>query len=293
MGSQRVTLEKPLARPSFPILLYRRIELELRKATSNWRALPDFVIVGAQKSGTSSLHRYFCQHPSLLPAKIKEVHFFNGGLDPDWDKFTSGEALYRSYFPLRGTVRQYDALCFEASPDYLFNPIAIQRMRELMPEVKIIVLLRDPVERAISHYFHERRRGRETEEMGRAFALEDERLSRSIRERDFKDSHFINLSYKSRGLYAEQVRRLFEHYPREQVKVFEAEEFFEDPKSVMSNILEFLGLCDFPNLIDVKPIGVGKNRTNVPIEIRDHLSSYFHIPNLELVELLGRKFRWS
>ena len=173
MNSSRVTLERPLVKPPLPELVRRRIELKLRKATSGMRALPDFIIAGAQKCGTSSMHQYLTQHPRLLAGSIKEIHFFDGGLDPVWDKYAEGEALYRSYFPLRSTVRQKRALCFEASPDYMFNPAAAERMARMVPDAKIVVLLRDPVERAISHYFHELRRGRESEDIETAGGKSD------------------------------------------------------------------------------------------------------------------------
>ena len=241
MNSPKVTLERPLARPPLPELIRRRVALKLRKATSGMRALPDFIIAGAQKCGTSSMHQYFTHHPRLLAGSIKEIQFFNGGLDPVWDKYAEGEALYRSYFPLRTTVHRKAALCFEASPDYIFSPKAAARMARVVPDAKIVVLLRDPVERAISHYFHELRRGRESADIETAFAREEERLAPAMAAENFKDTAFINLSCKLRGRYAEQLERLYAHYPRDQVLVLEAEGFFEDPLSVMRKVLDFVG----------------------------------------------------
>lgn len=293
MNSPKVTLERPLVRPPLPELIRRRIALKLRKATSGMRALPDFLIAGAQKCGTSSMHQYFIQHPRLLAGSIKEIHFFDGGLDPVWDKYAEGEALYRSYFPLRSTVRQKRALCFEASPNYIFSPVVAKRMAGTVPDAKIVVLLRDPVERAISHYFHERRRGRENEDMETAFAREEERLSPAIAQGNFKDPKFINLSYQLRGDYADQLERLFAHYPREQVQVLEAERFFENPMAVLREVLEFVGMEDFPHQIDVKPTGTGGNKKQVPERIYKMLRSRFHVPNRKLADLVGQEFRWT
>jgi hypothetical protein len=293
LKSQKVTLDNPLIQPSWPTLIGRRLELGFRKVTSPFRALPDFVIVGAQKCGTSSLHQYFIQHPRLLAASIKEVHFFDGGLHPKWDKFAEGEALYRSYFPLRSSVRRKKALCFEASPNYMFSPVAPKRMARMVPEAKIVVLLRDPVERAISHYFHELRRGRETDDIETAFSRESERLSEAIDQKNYKDTKFINLSYKTRGRYAEQLTRLFRHFPSSNVQVIEAETFFEDPIAVMSQILDFVGLEQFDIPVDVRPTGEGSNKIAVPDDVRKSLHAYFAEPNRALVKLLGREFRWT
>lgn len=293
MNSPKVTLERPLVKPPLPELFRRRIELKLRMATSGIRALPDFIIAGAQKCGTSSMHQYFTQHPRLLAGSIKEVHFFDGGLDPLWDKYSGGEALYRSYFPLRATVRQKKALCFEASPDYIFNPMAAERMADMVPDAKIVVLLRDPVERAISHYFHELRRGRETENIETAFALEESRIAPALAQGNFKDTRFINLSYCLRGHYADQLERLFAHYPREQVLVLEAESFFEDPLVGMGQVLEFVGMEGFPYPVDVKPTGTGGNKKQIPEGLRDMLKLRFDAPNRRLADLLEREFRWT
>lgn len=292
MIQKTVSLERPLVRPPLPELLRRRVVLKLRKATAGLRALPDFVIVGAQKCGTSSMHQYLLQHPRLMPAAIKEVHFFDGGLDPVWDKYAEGEPLYRSYFPLRSAVSKVKGKCFEASPDYMFSPVAPARMARMIPDAKLVILLRDPVERAISHYFHERRRGRETEDIARAFALEEERLAPALASGNYKDTRFINLSYKARGRYAEQLARIFAHFPRENVLVLEAEGFFEDPGAGMRQVLDFVGMTPFPHGIDSKPTGTGSNKTTVPDHVRADLQACFTEPNRALADMLGRRFRW-
>lgn len=292
MTSAKVTLERPLQQPPPLTLIRRHVEMHLRKATAPWRALPDFVIAGAQKSGTSSLHHYLVQHPQLLPAAIKEVHYFNGGLDPRWDKYAEGPRLYRSYFPLRMTVQQRRALCFESTPDYLFNPVAAARMAALLPDARYIVLLRDPVERAISHYFHELRRGRETADIETAFAQEAARLASALATGNFKDPRFINLSYVARGMYAEQLERLFAHIDRDRVLVLEAEALFETPVQTLRRVLDFIGIGDFPQSVDIRPTGLSDNKTDIPARLRAGLQDRFAAPNQRLAALLGEKFRW-
>src|SRR5690606_33886153 len=120
------------------------------------RALPDFIIVGAQKAGTTSLFHYLSEHPQIISPYKKEVHYFDGGLNPEIDTFKKGEKWYRSNFPRKPKSKSIKT--FEASPLYLFNPLAPQRIKDLLPNVKLIILLRDPVERAISQYHHENKK---------------------------------------------------------------------------------------------------------------------------------------
>jgi hypothetical protein len=164
----------------------RDIIFKYRQATWSKRAFPSIIIIGAQKSGTSSLFYYLGQHPQIIPSYKKEVHFFDGGLNPNVDNFNKGEPWYRSHFPLkRNTINNQKA--FEASPLYLFNPLSPQRIYELIPEVRLIAVLRNPVERAISHYFHEKWAGREPFPIMKALQSEEKRLSPVINKQDYKN----------------------------------------------------------------------------------------------------------
>lgn len=263
-----------------------------KKATWRQRCLPDFLIVGCQKGGTSSLHSYLTQHERLLPADIKEVHYFDGGLDAGWDKFADGEPLYRSYFPLRQDVARASALTFEASPCYMFNPLAPGRMAELVPDAKLIVLLRDPVERAISHYFHEVRRGREDLPIMDALHAEQERLTAAIATNNYKDLRWINQSYVKRGRYAEQLQCLFASFDRSRVLVIDSADFFSDPGRVLSQVLDFVGVDAAGFKADLKPVGVASNKKAAPDEVYAFLTEAFEEPNQELADLLQRDFSW-
>lgn len=260
-----------------------------RQATWRLRPLPHFVIIGAQKSGTSSLFRYLAQHPRLRPSFVKEVHYFDGGTDPQIDTFERGESWYRAHFPLlTGRKTQY---AFEASPLYLFSPWAPPRIHELIPSSKLIAILRSPVERAISHYFHVRRFGDETLPIWDALMREEERLAPVIAEQDFKSATYVRASYKSRGLYAEQLERYFALFRRQQLLVLNSEELFRDPVSVLEQVYAFLGVeAQMP--ANLKPRNVGKNRQKVEERVYSYLSEYFEPHNDRLFKLIGRKFDW-
>lgn len=269
-----------------------RAQRELKKLTSARRALPDFVIIGTQKGGTSSLHGYLSQHPRLFPADVKEVNFFDGGHLPHWDKYAEGERLYRSYFPYATTVRTTNGLGFEASPEYLHSPLAAQRMARMIPQAKLIVLLRDPVERAISSYFHEVRRGRETRPILQALQTEDAAMDDVRARGNYKDLRWIWKAYITRGLYAQQLERFFAHYPREQILILESSDFYSETERTLAQVLEFVGMDDAGFEIDLTPVGVGTNRTKVGAEVYDWLTRRFDEPNAQLESLLERRFDW-
>ncbi len=174
--------------------LLRRLVWEYRQATWRTGSLPDFIIIGAQKSGTTSLYSYLSQHPQLLPSIHKAVHFFDGGLDESADNFEKGEAWYRAHFQLRMHAHERT---FEASPLYIFNPLAPKRIYDLVPEAKIIAVLRNPTERAISQYFHEKGgKNRDPLSIREALREEETRLKAAVRAKDYKNDSFIHHSYR-------------------------------------------------------------------------------------------------
>ena len=120
------------------------------RITAPFRALPDFLIVGAQKGGTSSLYAYLAQHPSVLPSFRKEVKFFDCN-------YFCGHTWYRAHFPLRYKLSRGNRITGEGTPNYLFHPTALQRLALTLIDVKIIILLRNPADRAYSHYQHQKR----------------------------------------------------------------------------------------------------------------------------------------
>ena len=162
----------------------------VRRLQGPLRALPDFVIIGAQKSGTSSLYRYLAQHPQVRECVLKEVHYFDGGLEDGIDTYALGPSWYRSHFPLKREMTP-GLQTFEASPLYLLHPLVAERIAGLMPQAKLVAMLRDPTERALSHYFHNVRdndRRRFKEDLGVQAAMDAEagRLAPVLAAGDYK-----------------------------------------------------------------------------------------------------------
>lgn len=261
-----------------------------RRATWRGRPLPDFIIIGAQKAGTSSLFAYLSQHPQLLPSYAKEVHFFDGGLNYEVDNYRKGAAWYRAHFPPRGAGAR--AKAFEASPLYIFNPLAPRRMFGLIPEVKIIALLRNPTRRAISHYFHVRRRGQEPLPIYEALRAEEGRLAPVLGREDYKSETFIRHSYKSRGLYREQLERFLEYFPRRQLLALCSEEFFSSPGATLGRVFEFVGVDAAFEVPDLRPRNMSGEKSEVEPKVYEYLDDYFRPHNEALYELLGEDYAW-
>jgi hypothetical protein len=257
-----------------------------RLATGHLRALPDFVMIGGMKCGTTSLFQYLQQHPGVSPVYVEEVHYFdlNYGRGLNW---------YRAHFPMRpgggeATVSGDD------SPYYIFHPMVPARVAKDLPDVKLIALLRNPVDRAYSHYNHELRRDRETLSFEQALDKEAERLE-GEEERMAVDPSYVSFehqrhSYVARGRYAEQLDRWFALFPRERILVLQSEEMFRDPGPVYNRVLDFLDLpaSDVPEFGVFNPGGYKEMEGST----RRRLEETFEPLNEDLFKLLGRSFDW-
>jgi len=270
----------------------RRLDFAFRKATWRDRPLPDFLIVGAQKSGTTSLHAYLSQHPQLFSSPLKkEIHYFDGGKHRKSDSFAKGEIWYRAHFPSQRELSAGSRV-FEASPLYLFHPLAAERIARLAPRTKLIALLRNPVERAISHYLSTKRRKFEPLPMLEAFQKEEERLEQVLAGRDFKNELYIRYTYKSRGRYQEQLDRYRRYFPAQQILLLSSEEFFNDPHESLKRVFDFVEVDAGFRVGDVTARNVGGSKDEVPSSVHEYLMDYFRPYNRALYEQTGRDFGW-
>jgi len=256
----------------------RTLEIYYRKKTdvAN-RVKPSFLIVGTQKGGTTSLYDYLIQHPEIIPVERKEIHFF----DSNFDK---GLPWYLSFFPekIEGQVRPN---CGEASPSYLFIEEIPQRVKGLFPDIKIIILLRNPVDRAISHFSMEKYRKLENLDFKTAIEKEQERMQENIR-------HRIRYSYLEQGLYHKHIKNWLKHFDENQLLFIKSEDFFDNPKEATSRAFKLLGLENYDN-IQYKPLNKGKYKHEVSPETVEYLKEFFWKPNIELARMLGEKYNWN
>ena len=254
------------------------------RATSRWRPLPDFLVIGAQKAGTTALYAYLRWHPGITGPSWKEVSFF----DRHWWR---GESWYRGQFPLRSGGK----LVGEASPSYLFHPLAPERARAVVPDAKLIALLRDPVDRAYSQYQHEVALGREPLSFEDAVAAEGAR-TRGEAERLIADPKAFSRAwwdhtYVARGRYAEQLERWLAVFPREQLLVVRTEDLGESPGETYASILAFLGAA--PHALPEYPRVFDRDYEPMRPETRTALAGTFAEPNRRLDDLLGRDLGWQ
>ncbi|HEY3954321.1 MAG TPA: sulfotransferase [Streptosporangiaceae bacterium] len=272
----------------------RRAYLELGEATAGLRLLPSFMMVGVSRCGTTSLFRILREHPQVLRAPFhKGVNYFDLN-------YYRGMRWYQGHFPVaeiarRQTARHGGPAAFEASGYYLYHPFALERLARDLPGTKLVVMLRDPVERAFSAWKHECARGFEQESFERALELEDERLAGEV-DRMREDARYESLShrhhsYRHRGHYAEQLERAFALFPAGQVHVVSSEAYFAEPAVEYTELLAFLGLRRHEPAA-FRQVN-GRPSKSMPAAARRMLEEYYAPHDERLAKLLGRPLRWQ
>jgi len=275
--------------------LGERANMRFRSLTRNRRALPDFLIIGGQRCGSTSLYSMVCEHPQVMAASHKEPHFFDVN-------HLRGEAFYRRLFPLTAHMaarsRRIGApvVTGEATTHYLSNPAVPARVAAMLPDVRLVAILRDPVERAYSHYQLARRNGREPLTFEEALAAEDERLAgeeeRLLADPSYRGEVYSVQSYRTRGLYLRQLEWWWRHVPEGRLLVLRAEDMFADPVAVYRQVTRFLGLE--PDLRAER--FEARNRVSygdMRAETRQALRAFYAGPNRALEQRLGRPMHWQ
>ena len=248
---------------------------------------PDFLIIGTQRGGTTTLHHLLSVHPQIRMADVKELHFFNRS-------YSKGINWYEKNFK-DGDISP-KLIRGEATPAYLFHPLVPERVAKHLPDVKLIVMLRDPVIRAFSQFMMIRKRGREPEsDFIEALKLESERL-RNFRPVDEDQSSttdfsgFYQFSYQKRGLYGEQIERWLQYFTIDQFHFIKSEDFFSSPLNTLQSLYDFLGISD--KIPDDIPI-MNRHSDSIPdYSMIKHLYDYFEADGILLRNLIGDYFRW-
>lgn len=215
--------------------------LRSRVGVSVSMRMPNFLIIGAAKSGTTSLYRYVKQHPQIYMSSVKEPQFFSSeGKDLDFRGPGDREIVERTWIT---TLKEYSELFSgvrdeiavgEASNMYLYDATAATRIRDYVPDVKLIAILRDPADRAYSQFSFMTLNGREQlAEFADAFQAEEARIC---------DDWMPSWHYKRTGFYYAQLRRYFDVFPSIQIKVYLFEDFIADPRYVLQDLFQFLGV---------------------------------------------------
>ncbi|MEG4500840.1 tetratricopeptide repeat protein [Microcoleus sp. F10-C6] len=240
--------------------------------------VPNFIIIGSQRCGTTSLYTYLAQHPQILTPIKKEMDFFS------WH-FDRGIDWYLAHFPPMPRGEQF--VTGEASPSYFDSREAPERLYSLFPEAKLIVLLRNPVDRAISQFYRLTDLNWEARSLDRVISDEIERLNQN-------PEYIIGEepgNYLARGRYIEFIKNWLAFFPPEQLLILKSEDFYAGAATTLKQVLEFLDLPEY-QLSEYQNANPGSYQ-RVNESVRDRLSDYFRPYNQQLEESLGRQFEWE
>ena len=258
--------------------------------------LPDYYIIGVVKGGTTSLHDYLIKHPCIQPPIGKEIDYFG-------QLYFRKQYWYRSSFPYKiqkfyaKKIQKKDFLTGEATPRYIEHPNVPERIKQLTPNAKFIVLLRNPIDRAYSHHNMNMTRKHETLSFEEAIDTEQDRIQgeyeKMKNDHKYFDWTYYLFAYKEHGKYIERLERWMKIFPREQFKIIKSEDLFEDPSTIYAEVLEFLNLPKW-DLNEYPALKKRKyQKPNMNPETRKKLSEFFKPYNEKLYKFLNYDFEWD
>ncbi len=283
-----------LSRAPLSTLISKAAGRTVGRATAHWRAVPDYLIIGVKRGGTTSLQQYLTAHPDVLePKAAKSSHYFDANYAESW-------SWYRGHFPRQRWMDEQRAagrpvVVGEASPYYCFHPLALERIASRLPHVRMILVLRDPVERVWSHHAYEVARGNEDLALADALDAEPARTAGAaerIRTGRVPDDRQWRLhAYLPRGYYAEQIEAVRQHFQPSQLHIVVSEELFERPLEVMNGVFSFLG---------VAPVSAGRfdpvnanRKSELDPSVRERLAVHYAPHNERLYQLVERRLPWT
>ena len=288
---RRLTARARATLPPPVLARVRQLALGWGQVTAPARMTPSFLIIGAQRCGTTSLFRVLSEHPDLVrPTMSKGIAYF----DMNYPK---GERWYRAHFPVAALARWRAGgrpQTFESSGYYSVHPLAAGRIARDLPDVKVVLMVRNPVDRAYSAHRHESSRGFEDVPFERALELEPTRIAgeaeRMVADPTYESFEHRHHAYLTRSRYAEQVQRFVDALGPDRVRVVDADRFFADPQPELTALFAWLGLRPWP----VEHVDVWNARPGSPLdaELEERLMRYFEEPDRRLAELMGRLPSW-
>ena len=288
----RKKLEKRRRLQQFSTSLY----LKYCSLTGCFHVLPDFLIIGFVKCGTTSLYQYLIQHPDVFSAKGKEIDYFDR-------LYQRGLNWYRVGFPFKPqksfvkNILKKNFLTGEATPRYIEHAHALDRIKKTIPNAKFIVLLRNPIDRAFSHYNMNMTSEYEYLTFEDALKHEEKRIHGRYEKMQRVENYYSwdhdLYGYLKHGIYVKYLKRWMDVFPREQFLILQTEEFKKNTSVVYNKALQFLNLTKY----DLKEYPMHKKieykkRVMKP-ETRKQLNEYFKPHNEELYKFLGTNFHWD
>lgn len=242
---------------------------------------PDFMIIGSPRCGTTSLYRYLTSHPQILPAAVKEVCYFS-------EHFAQNLTWYQSHFPPQFATTKF--MAGEATPTYLNHPDAAQRIFTTFPNTKFIIILRNPVNRTLSHYEMWVRRGTEKRSFSAVIHSELEQLADATEADLEKGCYWKRCEYLDKSLYVYKIKHWMTLFPKEQFLILQSETFYANPATTLKQVFDFLNLP--PYSLPEYPKYNGANYQGISESIQQQLTKYFQPHNQKLKDYLNQEFSW-
>ena len=269
---------------------HRIIKRGIAGITASSRVLPDFIIIGTARSGTTSLFYNICEHSCVIPAAYDEIGFFDSN-------YHLGINWYRSMFPTKKHMEKVKkntefAITGEDTPFYIWSPTVARRILKIIPNVKLIVLFRNPVDRAYSNYHLGVRAGSENLSFEDAIQSELDRLKNSeIESDDDVKKYTIPRSYIAKGFYSDQLKIWLKLFKSEQLFITSTEDFESNTENILNKIYDFL---EIPQ-INLKNLEKHKVASYPPMkdETRKFLVDLYKIHNEELFRMISKEFDWN
>ena len=271
----------------------RFVKRGLSGITSSSRVLPDFIIIGTVRSGSTSLYYNICEHPSVLPAAYDEIGFFDSN-------YHLGVNWYRSMFPTKKEMQKIEkntgyAITGEDTPFYIWNSEAAERIYKDITNSKIIAIFRNPIDRAFSNYNVGKRAGTSPEFVGitEKLSFEDaiDKEIEFMKENSLQKSIEQRGSYLSKGHYAEQLKIWLKIFPKKQIHILSTEDMQKNPESTISEIFQFLDISDY--IIKNPQKQKYFKYPEMKKDTREKLIDYYKPLNDQFFKMIGKKFNWD
>ena len=263
--------------------------------TNFLRMSPNFILFAAPRCGTTSMYDYLIQHPSICSALNKEIGFFEYS-------YHRGKKWYKMYFPLslekykvNRKYRQY-FITGEATSNYIHHPKVPQRIKKDFPEVKLIAMLRNPVDRAFSQWYKQVKQKREDLSFEEAINAEEDRIKdeteKMIVEENYYGLNYHNFSYVTSGKYFERLKIWYENFSKDQIMIIKSEDFYKNPNLLYNETLKFLGLPKW-KLKKYAKLNYFSDKPTIKKSTRKKLSEFYISHNKKLYDLIGKDLGWN
>ena len=278
-------MDENTIRDSLSSSYHRFVKRGLSGITASSRVLPDFIISGTVRSGTTSLYYNICEHPSVLPADYDEIGFFDSN-------YHLGINWYRSMFPTEKEMERVKketnfAITGEDTPFYFWKKEAAERILKDIPNSKIIIIFRNPVDRAYSNYQLGIRK--KTETLSFEDAIDEE--MNFLEKHSFRESVDRRRSYLSKGFYENQIKIWFNVFPREKIHILSTEDMQKDPKESLLKIFKFLQIPDY--ILKNPQKRKSSEYKKMDDKTREMLLNFYKPHNEKFFQTIQKRFDWD